>query len=110
MKKYTDAETDVRAVIQAVPPEDIAAQSAAYNTLGDCLRAAGKPKDALVAYLHTDVLYAKDKEQHARALAGIVQLWRELKNDSRADEVLKQLRSEYPQSPWLTAATSAATR
>ena len=41
--------------------------ASAYNTLGDCLRAAGRPKDALIAYLHTDVLFAKDKEQHPRA-------------------------------------------
>src|SRR5438067_2480188 len=53
LKKYAEAEADVRDVIKTVPPEDAPAQSAAYNTLGDCLRAAGRPKDALLAYLHT---------------------------------------------------------
>jgi tetratricopeptide (TPR) repeat protein len=104
MKKYPEAEAEVRAVIKAAPAEDAAAQSAAYNTLGDCLRAAGRPKDALLAFLHTDVLYAKDKEQHPRALAQISQLWRELKRDDRADEVLQRLKQEYPQSPWLSSA------
>jgi hypothetical protein len=47
LKKFAEAEADVRAVIKATPTEDYQAQSAAYNTLGDCLRAAGKPKDAL---------------------------------------------------------------
>jgi tetratricopeptide (TPR) repeat protein len=103
LKKFGEAETDLRAVIKALPAEDVAAQSAAYNTLGDCLRAAGRPKDALLAYLHTDVLFAKDKEQHPRALAQIAQLWRELKRDDRADEVLHRLRQEYPQSPWAQA-------
>ena len=103
LKKFTEAETDVRAVIKATPAEDVPAQSAAYNTLGDCLRAAGRPKDALLAFLHTDVLYSKDKEQHPRALAQIAQLWRELKRDDRADEVLHRLRQEYPQSPWASA-------
>jgi tetratricopeptide (TPR) repeat protein len=108
LKKYADAETDVRAVIKATPPEDFQSQSAAYNTLGDCLRAAGKPKDALLAYLHTDLLYAKDKEQHPRALANLSKLWRELKRDDRADETWNRLKQDYPQSTWLNAARSTA--
>jgi tetratricopeptide (TPR) repeat protein len=103
LKQFAEAEADVRDVIKALPAEDAPAQSAAYNTLGDCLRAAGRPKDALLAYLHTDVLYSKDKEQHPRALARIAQVWRELKRDERADEVLARLKQEYPQSPWLSA-------
>ncbi len=103
LKKYTDAETEVRGVIKALPAEDVASQSIAYNTLGDCLRAAGRPKDALLAYLHTDVLYSKDKEQHPRALFQIEQLWRQLKRDDRADEVHAKLKQDYPQSPWATA-------
>ena len=67
MKDYTKAETLLREVIQATPPEDAAGQAPAYNTLGDCLRAANRPKDALLAYLHTDLLYSKDKEEHPRA-------------------------------------------
>ncbi len=100
LKKYGEAEADLRAAIKSLPPEDVAAQSAAYNTLGDCLRAAGRPKDALLAYLHTDILYSKDKEQHPRALAQIAVIWRELKRDDRADEVQQRLKQEYPQSPW----------
>ena len=106
LKKYADAETEVRSVIKALPPEDIAAMASAYNTLGDCLKAADRPKDALIAYLHTDLLYAKDKEQHPRALAQIVPLWRILKRDDRADETLARLKQDYPQSPWLSARTA----
>ncbi len=103
LKKFTEAEADLRAAIKSLDAEDVVAQSAAYNTLGDCLRAAGRPKDALLAYLHTDLLYSKDREQHPRALAGIVQLWRELKRDDRADEVQQRLKQDYPQSPWTNA-------
>ena len=74
MKKFKEAETLVRQVIQASPPEDAAAQAPAYNTLGDCLRAANRPKEALIAYLHTDLLYSKDKEEHPRALHAISRL------------------------------------
>ena len=73
-KKFAEAEADVRAVIKSSPAEDYQSQSAAYNTLGDCLRAAGKPKDALLAYLYTDLLYSKDKEEHPRALRALSKL------------------------------------
>jgi tetratricopeptide (TPR) repeat protein len=102
-KQFKEAETLLREVIQANPPEDAAAQAPAYNTLGDCLRAANRPKDALFAYLHTDLLYSKDKEEHPRALHQIVELYRLLKQDGRADEFAQRLKQEYPRSPWAAA-------
>jgi tetratricopeptide (TPR) repeat protein len=106
LKKFKEAEGLVRKVIQAAPAEDAAAQAAAYNTLGDCLRAADRPKEALLAYLHTDLLYAKDKEEHPRALYQIEKLFRHLKQDGRADEYAQRLRQEYPRSPWGSARPS----
>jgi tetratricopeptide (TPR) repeat protein len=105
LKKFDEAEATVRAVIKAAPAEDAEVQALAHNTLGDCLRAAGRRKDALFAYLQTDILYDKDKEQRARALAQIVQLWRELNRPDRADEALERLKQDYPNSPWVAAAS-----
>jgi tetratricopeptide (TPR) repeat protein len=102
-KDFTKAETLLREVIQATPPEDAAGQAPAYNTLGDCLRAANRPKDALLAYLHTDIFYSKDKEEHPRALHQIVLLFRQLKQDGRADDFAQRLKLEYPRSRWATA-------
>ena len=103
-KKYPEAEAAANEVIKAAGPEDATAQAPAYNTLGDVLRAAGRPKDALFAFLHTDLLYARNKEEHARALAGIAQVCRELKRDDRATEALDRLKADYPTSPWLASA------
>jgi tetratricopeptide (TPR) repeat protein len=99
-KHFKEAESLLHEVIQGNPPEDAAAQAPAYNTLGDCLRAANRPKDALLAYLHTDLLYSKDKEEHPRALHNIVELFRQLKQDGRADDFAQRLKLEYPHSPW----------
>ncbi len=104
LKKYAEAEALVRGVIRGANAEDAATQAAAHNTLGDCMRAAGKPKEALYAYLHTDLLFSKDKEEHARSLSQIAQLWRELKKPERADDVLERLKTEYPRSPYAQAA------
>ncbi|MGC8641624.1 MAG: tetratricopeptide repeat protein [Isosphaeraceae bacterium] len=103
VKKFKEAETLLEQVIQAAPPEDVATQSAAYNALGDCLRAANRPKDALLAYLHTDLLYSKDRQEHPRALFQIEKLFRSLKQDGRADEYAQRLRQEYPHSQWTSA-------
>ncbi len=107
-RKYKEAEVLVRQVIQANPAEDAASQAPAYNTLGDCLRAANRPKDALIAYLHTDMLYSKDKEEHPRALHGIASVFRQLKQDARADEFAQRLKHEYPRSTWTRTPTSEA--
>ena len=49
MKQFT-GEAEASALLDEVilgnPPEDAAAQAPAYNTLGDCLRAANRPTDA----------------------------------------------------------------
>lgn len=105
-KKFDEALAAVQEVIKESPPEAFEIQAVAHNTLGDCYRAAGRPKDALIAYLKTDILFDKDKEQHPRALAMLEQLFRELKVDVRADEIHDRLKQLYPQSPYLTGATS----
>ena len=99
LKKYTEAETMVRSVIKAAPAEDATTQAIAHNTLGDCLRAAGRSKEALAAYLHTDLLFSKDRDEHAKALGQIAVIWREMKRLDRADEALERLKQDYPKSP-----------
>jgi tetratricopeptide (TPR) repeat protein len=107
--KFVESEAAAREVIAAAPPEAADIQAPAYNTLGDCLRAAKKPKDALFAYLHTDILYDANKPQHAVALARIAETWRALDQPTRADEALARLQKLYPNSPAAKAAKAAGT-
>ena len=107
LKQFKEAETLLQELIMASPPEDAAAQAPAYNTLGDCLRAANRPKDALFAYLHTDLLYSKSKEEHPRALHHIALLYRQLKQDGHADEFAQRLKQEYPRSAWASARSAS---
>lgn len=103
-KDFTEAEKLARTLIESSVPNDAAALAPAYNSLGDCLRAAGKPKDAMIAYLHTEILYDRVAGEHARALAAITQLWRVLEKPDRAEQTLNKLASTYPRSPWVKAA------
>ncbi len=103
-KKLDDAESKARQLIESADPGDSEALAHAYNALGDCLRASGKPKDALIAYLHTDILFDSVPNEHARALAAITQLWRTLEKPDRAEQTLNKLATVYPRSPWLKKA------
>jgi tetratricopeptide (TPR) repeat protein len=74
----------------------------AYNTLGAAYRKAGKTKEALMAYLHVDVMetYAKCADAHAEALANLVDLWTELRQPDRANKARHTLSENYKNSPW----------
>ena len=78
--------------------------SRAYNALGACHLAAGNEKDALLAYLHVDLLFYQDPAQHAEALYHLIDLW---KTENEADRALKArslLKSRYPGSVWASKA------
>ena len=71
-----------------------------YNTMGYCYAQANKPQDALLAYLHTDVLYFKNPTLHAQALSEIAKLWQQANKPSRAKATLRKLKTTYPNSPF----------
>ncbi|MGI9474601.1 MAG: tetratricopeptide repeat protein [Rubripirellula sp.] len=72
----------------------------AYNALGDCLQRAGKPKDALMSYLHVDVLFYADPEIHAESLYHLSKLWSEVKKPDRAASARNLLDQRYGGSVW----------
>jgi tetratricopeptide (TPR) repeat protein len=98
--KPADGITLVESVISAADPEQSELFARAYNTLGTCLRAAGKKKEALLAFLHVDVLYAAQAQAHAEALKNLTELWPEVGQPQRAVEAQELLKSRYPNSRW----------
>jgi len=72
----------------------------AYNALGDCLQAADQPKEALMAYLHVDVLFYGEADIHAEALYHLSKLWLEAKNQDRAAAAKNLLQKRYAGSMW----------
>ena len=72
----------------------------AYNAHGDCLQKAGKTKDALMAYLHVDVLFYSDSEIHAESLFHLIKLWAAIKNNDRSVAARKLLDERYAGSIW----------
>ena len=74
----------------------------AYNTLGTALRKAGRTKDALLAFLHVDVLYGEAPDTHAEALANLVELFTELHKPDHAAPACKA-QDAVPRQPWTAA-------
>jgi tetratricopeptide (TPR) repeat protein len=72
----------------------------AYNALGTCYLKANQPQDALLAFLHVDLLFNQDPDAHAEALYYLSSLWREANKSERALRARGLLESRYSGSPW----------
>jgi tetratricopeptide (TPR) repeat protein len=92
--------TEIQTLIDATPAEDVELLARAYNALGACHRAASRPKDAILAYLHVDLLFSQQAESRAESLHYIVQLWTELGKPDRAEEAKAKLQTQYEGSAW----------
>ncbi len=90
----------IEKIIAAAKPEDREVNARAYNVLGACYRAGGKKQEALLAYLHVDLLYSQFPAQHAEALANLAALWAEVNQADRAAQAQSALKEKYPQSAW----------
>lgn len=97
-----EAVRQLREIVDQANPEDAVICGEAYNALGAALRKAAKPQDALLAYLHVDLLYFTNPESHAEALASLVELWHEVHKTDRAIQAQETLRQRYPNSRWTT--------
>jgi tetratricopeptide (TPR) repeat protein len=91
----------VQTVIDNAEPEDTDLNARAYLTLGNCYRQKeGGTKDALLAYLHVDLLYPGNREAHAEALSNLARLWNELGKPERALQATQLLKDRYASSVW----------
>jgi len=90
----------VNKIIADNSPSDVQLFARTYNTLGACHRLADQPKDALLAYLHTDLLFYGDPESHAEALYYLSKLWTEIGRGDRGEQARRLLKSRYPGSVW----------
>jgi tetratricopeptide (TPR) repeat protein len=99
-QKPDEAIALVEPLIEKIDPEDRQLSAETYNTLGTALRETGRFEEALLAFLHVDILYPTDTDAHAEALANITKLWNELKRADRAAETEKILQNRYQNSRW----------
>ena len=90
----------IEQMILDTDPEQKELQARAYNALGTCYERAGRTKDALLAFLHVDVLYSTVPDAHAEALSHLATLWDTVGQTARAREARQTLHEQYRGSRW----------
>jgi TolA-binding protein len=87
-------------VIAKADPEEAELHALAYNALGHCYLKSDQTKDALLAFLHVDVIYNSSPEAHAEALFHLDRLWKAVGKEDRARQSRDLLKQRYPNSRW----------
>lgn len=105
-QQYGDAIKTLESVVEVVPPTDTKTLAEAYVLLGDCYRDQNKIKEAVLAYLHVDVLFANEKTVHPEALYGLARLWASAGHPERGAEAEARLEANYPNNEWTQRLTS----
>lgn len=70
------------------------------NGRGACLVELGKPNQALVRYLQTDLMFFTDPMAHAEALFHLSKLWTEAGQPGEAADARTRLQKRYATSPY----------
>lgn len=94
------AAASIEKIIHDADPQQKELHARAYNALGACYEKAGRSKEALLAYLHVDVLYNTVPEAHAESLFRLSSLWKTVGQDERARESRQLLVDRYGGSRW----------
>jgi len=101
--QHAEAITLLDQVIERADAEETRTLGEAYLRQGDSLVALGQsPKDAVLAYLHVDVIpaLAEQGDLHAEALYQLSKLWGTVGQAARGAEASAKLEQLYPKSEW----------
>lgn len=87
-------------LLEQTPPEEEKLLATAYLRRGDGFVGLGKTKEAVLSYLHVDVLFPGQAEADAEALFRLSQLWESLQHPERGIQAKERLMQLHPNSRW----------
>lgn len=90
------AKTMLDEIVADLDTLDIELASHVYNTRGAVFEQLGDPEGAVLAYLHTDLMFSSVPEAHALALQRLSDLWSKVGKPDRAAKAKQQLKQLYP--------------
>ncbi|MCC9643802.1 hypothetical protein LOC71_16065 [Rhodopirellula sp. JC740] len=94
--KGDEAITTVNELIAKLNPTDTETAAAIYNAQGASYAAMGDNEGALLAYLHTHLMFSTYPAAHAEALKQLAELWTQVGKPDRAAEARSELQQRYP--------------
>jgi tetratricopeptide (TPR) repeat protein len=98
--KVDEAVSLIEDVINKTEQQDTLVFARLYNALGRCYLKQNKPKDAVMAFLHTDMLFHADADAHAEALYYLSKHWTDINKSDRAIAARNTLKERYGGSVW----------
>ncbi|HUW58185.1 MAG TPA: tetratricopeptide repeat protein [Planctomycetota bacterium] len=110
LKRYDEARTFLGGVVESATGDDLLAK--ARLALGDCYYADAqndkdetaarqKYKAALKNYLWNIVVFYNQRAEYAKALLYAGRCWEKLGQDTRAQELYRELRSKFGSTRWV---------
>ena len=72
----------------------------AYNAQGVCYRKNNQNKEAILAFLHTHLIFNQDPDAHAESLYHLTQLWEAESKADRASSTKTLLQQKYAGTFW----------
>jgi tetratricopeptide (TPR) repeat protein len=86
----------VKGLIAELNPTDVEMAARIYNAQGACYEAKGDQEGAILAYLHTHLMFSGQPDAHIDALKKLVELWGKVGKPDRANEARQELQDRYP--------------
>jgi len=105
--KYQQATDVLTGILDEAADEDTKTLAETCIRLGDCYQAGGRTKEAILAYLRVDILFPKEKKQHAESLYYLSRLFAQDGKPDKASDAAARLQDHYPRSPWTQRLTAA---
>ena len=98
-----DADSSIKTlqtIIQENDASDTELFANAYLAMGTAYAKADKPRDAVLAFLHVDLMFYTERDAHAEALYHLSSLWNEINKPERAVQSRKTLMERYGGTIW----------
>lgn len=94
-KQGKEALTTLETLLAETPNTATRQQATIYNALGEVYAGEDRAQEAIVAYLHVDLLYPAARTERVKALKALAGLWRQVGRNDRAVETIATLRDRF---------------
>jgi tetratricopeptide (TPR) repeat protein len=86
----------LNSLIKELNPTDLELAARIYNAQGIAHESKGDDEGAILAFLHTHLMFSSLPDAHAEALKHLVKLWPKVGKPEEADKARQELQQRYP--------------